>query len=165
MKTYFIKAVLTLLGICASGCATTQRGKTLQLMAAGFLTGAAYGASQDGQKPANAALWGGLLSTGAATVGLIAFDEEKDLARLSQENQKLRETLARGERAIQDPPSSGKAVGLSSSVPTKLKDVFTAGTVEHSAMDEWEQDPNDERIWYHKTEQVELIPPQIKSSN
>jgi hypothetical protein len=163
MKLIHSKKCLVLLFLfLASGCASTYKGKILESMALGLLVGGAYGMGQEHQPEANAALWGGLGSAGAGVVSLYLQNDDKELDRLAQENQKLREAISQGLGATRASTSIRHNRSLSGA-PKGLENVFSSGRVQHAPIDEWEQDPNDESIWYHKTEQVELIPPHIKT--
>src|SRR5687767_12229341 len=72
-----MRAIAFLLSILATGCATTNRGKTIGLMLAGGSAGALYGQSRPEYQAQNSVMYGALGAAIAAIAGLYIFDEEK----------------------------------------------------------------------------------------
>lgn len=69
--------IITILNMFICGCATTNRGKTIELALAGTAAGAAFGQTRPEYKAQNSALYASMGAAIAAVAGLYIFDEEK----------------------------------------------------------------------------------------
>ena len=91
--------------VLATGCATTNRTKTLMFMGAAGMVGGVIGGSTApaSEYPgAHAALWGGASAAVAGALGLFLFDEEKRANESERQNAVLKSEVDsfRGEVAI-----------------------------------------------------------------
>lgn len=151
-----MKLVL-ILSICLlSGCATTNRGKTLQAMAAAGIAGAFYGVSRPEAKTQNAALYGGVAAAGAGVFGLYQWDSETEAERLRKEAVSAMDELARlraPKRIVESPATFG------AKIPDKYRSLIQPGAWRVSEIDQWVEDGENRLI--HQDLIMELIPPSL----
>ncbi|MBN8540730.1 MAG: hypothetical protein J0L82_10125 [Deltaproteobacteria bacterium] len=151
-----MKLVL-ILGICVlTGCATTNRGKTLQAMAAAGIAGALHGASRPEAKNQNAALYGGIAAAGAGVFGLYHWDSETEAERLRNEAVSAMDELERlraPKRIVESPATFG------AKIPDKYRSLIQPGAWRVSEIDQWVEDGENRLI--HQDLIMELIPPSL----
>lgn len=149
--------LLFILSICIlSGCASTNRGKTLQAMAVAGLAGALYGASRPEAKNQNAALYAGVAASSAGVFGLYQWDSEQDSERLRREAQNAMEEIERlraPKRLFESPATFG------AKIPEKYRSLIQPGAWRVSEIDQWVEDGENRLI--HQDLIMELVPPTL----
>ncbi len=73
-----------LIVLMSSGCASTNRQKTLQAMAVAGVAGIAYGLSKNSRREENAALYGGVGAATAGALGLYVWNSDQELERFKK---------------------------------------------------------------------------------
>lgn len=151
-----MRLLLILLVCCLTGCASTNRGKTLQAMAAAGLAGALYGASRPEAKNQNAALFAGVGAAGAGVFGLHQWDSEQESERLRREAQNAVEEIERlraPKRLAESPATFG------AKIPEKYRSLIQPGAWRVSEIDQWVEDGENRLI--HQDLIMELVPPTL----
>lgn len=146
--------------ILFTGCASTNRVKTLQSMAVAGALGAAYGLSRPTYPEQNAALFGGLAAAVTGAVGLLIWDSDSEAMRLRSEAQALSEELdrVRAPRRILESPAT-----FGAKIPAKYRSLVQPGSWRVSEIDQWVEDGENRLI--HQGLVMELIPPSLNPSH
>lgn len=149
--------LLFIVSICLlTGCASTNRGKTLQTMAAVGIAGALYGASRPEAKTQNAALYAGIAAAGAGVFGLYYWDSERETERIRLEAQSAMDEIERlraPKRLVESPATFG------AKIPEKYRSLIQPGAWRVSEIDQWVEDGENRLI--HQDLIMELIPPTL----
>ena len=155
MKVFVAFAIILL-----TGCASTNRIKTLQSMAVAGALGAAYGLSRPAYTEQNAALFGGLAAAVTGAVGLLIWDSDSEAMRLRTETQALSEELdrIRAPRRILESPAT-----FGAKIPAKYRSLVQPGSWRVSEIDQWIEDGENRLI--HQGLIMELIPPSLNPSH
>lgn len=142
-----------------TGCATTNRNKTLQAMAIAGVAGIAYGLSRPANREENAALFGGVAAASSGAIGLYVWNSDQDLERFKKDAQALSDELDRvrtPNRILESPATFG------AKIPAKYRSLVQPGSWRVSEINQWIEDGENRLI--HQDTVMELIPPTLNPS-
>ena len=149
-------AVLSAFTLCS--CSTFEklnsRDKTLSLIGIGAATGGIYGASREDYKTQNALMWGGVLATVAAVVGVLKYDQTKEVELLKQEKKLLIEKSEPQQKRVAERPAT-----FSAKIPDKYKKLIQPGEWKVFEIDQWIEDGENRLV--HQDQIMELTPPSL----
>lgn len=155
-----MKIAGAILSLCLfTGCATTNRNKTLQAMAIAGVAGIAYGLSRPANREENAALFGGVAAASAGAIGLYVWNSDQDLERFKKDAQALSDELDRvraPNRILESPATFG------AKIPAKYRSLVQPGSWRVSEINQWIEDGENRLI--HQDTVMELIPPTLNPS-
>lgn len=155
-----MKCVALILAISVlSGCATTNRNKSLQAMAAAGVAGIAYGFSRSANREENAALYGGVAAASAGAIGLLVWNSDQEVERARRDAQYFSDELDRVKtpnRVLESPATFG------AKIPLKYRSLVQPGSWRVSEINQWIEDGENRLI--HQDSVMELIPPTLNPS-
>lgn len=143
----------------ASGCATSNRNRTLEAMAIAGVAGMAYGLTRPENREANAAMYGGVAAASAGALGLWIWNSDQDLERFKKDSQALSDELDRvrsPNRILESPATFG------AKIPAKYRSLVQPGSWRVSEINQWIEDGENRLI--HQDTIMELIPPTLNPS-
>lgn len=159
-KNILALCVLFILTSCSSFNRLRQKEKIiLTASGAGFVGYNVGSASKNENKGAQGTLTGSLaaLAVGIASLYLFEPDENPADEKLKQENIILNDKIKEIEKQMSLELIS-KGTTESEKTPQELKEYLKKGKWERYKLLKWNQDPEDENIYYKITEQIKLIP-------
>jgi hypothetical protein len=163
MKKFICVLVSLVLSSCASFDRMNYKEKIILTAGTASVVGysAATSANKDSEnKGAYGTMYGALAGLAVGLIGLCVFDNNDtsaDSQRLQGENKALQDKVAEFEKQMGlELLSKGKSE--SASTPPELKPYFKNGRWESYKLLRWQQDPEDDNVFYKITEQLKLIP-------
>lgn len=148
----------------ASGCATTNRSKTLFFAAGIGLGSAAAGAmaAPKNERPEMHALYFGAIGAAvAAASGLFIFDEQKRSSELARENEVIKKALS----AMRDDGSTEPTLlyetqaPIGKEIPVEYQSLVKRGGWSVYRLNQWVT--QGENVLIHQDRMMKLIPPQL----
>ncbi len=151
------------------GCATTNRGKTMQAAIASGAMGVLYGQTRAEFKAQNSVMYGSIAMASAVLVGLYVFDEEKRSEAYRQQALALQMNLDGGgdplRTGFQNNHQQLEAQGLStfseSELPTEYQHLIRPGGWKVFEINRWVKKGTNRLILESKL--LEFIPPSIQA--
>lgn len=146
---------------CSSWSQKSDKEKILISTAVGTIVGAALGAANTPSGESRDA-WTVLgASAGAASVGFWAvykFDSDgeklEEVIRLNEDlKRQVNECKEKAEPELLD-----QGITMKAPLPSSVRSLITPGEWKRYKLDEWAQDPENQNIWYRRTEMFEVIP-------
>ena len=159
-KILALVAFIVSISSCASITDMSSKNKTYLLAAAGAVAGVAI-AQSVGTTPETrkslSYMGGGIGASTGFLLGLNVFDFQDKSTRTEQEYLALESKAKEFERQMSLEMIS-KGTTESEKTPPELRAYLKKGKWERYKLQRWNQDPEDENIYYKVTEQIKLIP-------
>ena len=157
---FLLLPIVIFLSSCASFESMSQKNKTYTLAAVGavvgILAGQSIGTTPETKK--NLTYMGtGLGASTGFIVGMNLYDFEERPLHTEQEFQALTLKVQEFEKQMSLELIS-KGTTESDKTPPELREYLKKGKWERYKLQRWNQDPEDENIFYKVTEQIKLIP-------
>jgi len=159
------RAVCICLALSMSGCATTNRDKTILLMAGLGVVSAGVGmvSAPQGERKEMHALYGGMIgATAAAVGGLFLFDEQKRSAELERQALVMSKELDafRDEGGGHEPRLLYETTApFGKDIPDEYQSLVRPGRWSVYKLNQWVS--HGEGTLIHQDRMVKLVPPQL----
>jgi len=161
-----MKILLLILIAINVGCASlTLKQKKLVTIGSAAVIGGVVGAStapKDENKGTHAALWSGVAASVASIYTIYAMDESDAYEVAVKENQLLKDSLDRKINGPKDLKAEGKGL-LGSKLPENVRNLVQPGGWKLYQLDRWVKDENNENVFIHQNQALEIIPPSISN--
>lgn len=158
-------ALVLLPALSGSGCATTNRGRTLTFMGGMGIAGAGAGyhfAPSQERPEMHAAFWGAVSAAVAGAVGLFIFDEQKRSDELERQATVMRKELEslRGEGSSKEPQLLYETTApFGKDIPDEYQNLVRPGRWSVYRLNQWVS--HGEGTLIHQDRMVRLVPPQL----
>lgn len=161
-----IKFIFLILPFGLAACATTTFKETMvRNMVVGGAAGFVVGNQKDENKSAYATMYAGIGAAAAALYTTYANDPDKEIAAARAQSRELSKSMDQFQdqrsHSRDDLTSRGQALRSYDHLPQKYRSLINPGEWRLYEIDEWEK--IDDTKLVHKTEMVELIPPNLNT--
>lgn len=157
---------LSIFSLCLTACASSSfKEKTFRNMIVASAVGLAIGQTEKENKGSYSLIYGGGAAATAAVASILAYDPDKEIEKATGVSKEVSDSL---EQALQNPISKkyydsnkqGSSLRNFNQLPERYRKLINPGEWRLSQISEWEQ--LDDFTLVHKTELLEIRPPELK---